>query len=93
MTFGEIGSGWKAEVRWVAALGVMVQLGGHALADDVGVELARAALERTRHNLVYDGSFRFLITGHYRYAPTERTEAPGAAIQAPGVGSQRGDAP
>ena len=93
MTFDEIGSGWKAGMRWVAALGMLVQFGGYALADDVGIELARAALERTRHNRVFDGSFRFPITGHYRCAPAMRAEAPGAAIQAPTVGSQRGDAP
>ena len=93
MTFDEIGSGWKAGMRWIAALGVLVQCGGCALAGDAGTERARAAPERTRHNVVYEGSFRFPITGHYRYAPAERTETPGAPIQGPGVGSQSGDAP
>ena len=42
--------------RWIIPLVVLLTV-THAAAEDFGTRLARAALERTRHRVSYDGSY------------------------------------
>lgn len=44
-------------LKWLLPVLALLLFGGHAVADDFGTQLARAALERTRHHITYDGAY------------------------------------